>query len=145
MDGTASAGTSSDVARIDHIHPHDTAKEDVANKVTSFGSTSTDTQYVSAKAVYDTLHGMIIAQNNVIVDVSAWSADSTLAGYGYKADVTITGMTGNHFAIVTFTENDAISMKYAQENETGDGYVRIYATEIPNGNITISVIAHRQI
>lgn len=40
-------------ARADHRHPRDTSKEDISNKVTSLSSSSTDTQYPSAKCVYD--------------------------------------------------------------------------------------------
>jgi len=54
MDGTAAHGTSEEAAPIDHVHPNDTTREAVANKVTSF-SNPTDTQYPSAKLVSDQL------------------------------------------------------------------------------------------
>lgn len=53
MDGTASAGSSTDYARADHVHPSDTSRQSTANLVTSLSSSSTDTQYPSAKCVYD--------------------------------------------------------------------------------------------
>lgn len=52
MDGTASKG-STGVAHTDHVHPIDTSREAVANKVTSLSSSSNNTQYPSAKCVYD--------------------------------------------------------------------------------------------
>lgn len=145
MDGTASAGTSSDVARIDHIHPHDTAKEDVANKVTEISSGASDDEYVSAKAIYDTLHGMIISQSGATVDTTGWVEDATVSGYNYHKDITVSGVTASHFAIVTFSENDAISMNYAQENDTGAGYVRIYAVAVPSANISVNIIAYKAV
>lgn len=55
--GTASAGSSSDYSRADHVHAKPTASdigaEASTNKVTSLSSSSTDTQYPSAKCVYD--------------------------------------------------------------------------------------------
>ena len=55
--GTAAAGSSSDYSRADHVHAKPTASdigaEASTNKVTSLSSFSTDTQYPSAKCVYD--------------------------------------------------------------------------------------------
>ena len=53
MDGTASVGTENAYARGDHVHPSDTSREATSNKVTSLSSSSSDTEYPSAKAVYD--------------------------------------------------------------------------------------------
>ena len=53
MDGTGAVGTSDLYARQDHVHPSDTSKESVNNKVTSITDSSTNTQYPSAAAVYD--------------------------------------------------------------------------------------------
>lgn len=53
MDGSASAGTSTDYARGDHRHPTDTSREAVVNKATSISASSTHTQYPSAKCVWD--------------------------------------------------------------------------------------------
>ena len=46
-------GTGTTWARSDHTHPKSSLYEDNTNKVTSLSSSSTDTQYPSAKAVYD--------------------------------------------------------------------------------------------
>ena len=55
--GTASPGSSDNYARGDHVHAMPTASdigaEASTNKVTSLSSLSTDTQYPSAKCVYD--------------------------------------------------------------------------------------------
>ena len=50
-----SVGTGTAWARSDHTHPKSSLYEDNANKVTSLSSSSTDTQYPSAKAVYDAI------------------------------------------------------------------------------------------
>ena len=56
MNGTASAGSSTSYSKGDHVHPSDTAKENVSNKITSWG-TPTDTQYPSAKLTKDSIDG----------------------------------------------------------------------------------------
>lgn len=53
MDGIGAVGTSDLYARQDHVHPSDTSKESINNKVTSITDSSTNTQYPSAAAVYD--------------------------------------------------------------------------------------------
>lgn len=52
---SGSVGTGMAWARSDHTHPKSSLYEDNANKVTSLSSSSTDTQYPSAKAVYDAI------------------------------------------------------------------------------------------
>ena len=76
MNGTQSAGSLSSFARADHVHPVDTSraaashthsnyltshqdisgKENISNKTTAISSSSTDTQYPSAKATYTELN-----------------------------------------------------------------------------------------
>lgn len=51
------------------------AKEDVANKVTSISDESTDTQYASAKCVYDEL-GYKETASNRVTSISSESTDS---------------------------------------------------------------------
>lgn len=58
MNGTQSAGSSDLIARADHVHPTDTSRENSSNKVTSISSSSTDTEYPSAKCVYDEIDAL---------------------------------------------------------------------------------------
>lgn len=61
--GVPSPGTNGSYSRSDHVHPTDTTRESVSNKVTSLSSSSTDTQYPSAKCVYD-----IVGDINSVLD-----------------------------------------------------------------------------
>ena len=58
MDGTASAGTSMQWSKGDHVHPTDTSREAVSNKVTSWSSTLSDTKYPSEKLVKESLDNL---------------------------------------------------------------------------------------
>ena len=58
VNGTPSAGVSNLMARADHVHPTDTSRENSSNKVTSISSSSTDTEYPSAKCVYDEIDAL---------------------------------------------------------------------------------------
>lgn len=51
MDGTASAGSSSQFSRGDHVHPTDTSREAVANKDSSIPSTPVSGHYPTTSAV----------------------------------------------------------------------------------------------
>jgi len=55
-----------------YVDDRDTLKEDVANKVTTIDSTSTDTQYASAKAVWD-----LVNQNNFSIGYELTEYSST--------------------------------------------------------------------
>ena len=59
MDGTASAGSSTKWAKGDHVHPSDTSREAVANKKTSWSSTTSNTNYPSEKLVKDSLDNKV--------------------------------------------------------------------------------------
>ena len=58
VDGAASAGTSAEYARADHVHPTDTTREAVANKEQTLSTAST-TAYPSSKAVADFVNSSI--------------------------------------------------------------------------------------
>lgn len=77
---------------------------------------------------------------NQVIAVSAWTQDDTsLAGYSYKAQITVSGATGNDFPIVAFNQGDAVSGNFAPLAFSFDGYLEIWAKEKPTAAVTIPV------
>lgn len=77
---------------------------------------------------------------NQVVAVSAWTQDiSSLAGYSYKAQITVSGATGDDFPIVAFNQSDAVSGNFAPLSFSFDGYLEIFAKEKPTAAVTIPI------
>lgn len=77
---------------------------------------------------------------NQVIAVSAWTQDDTsLAGYSYKAQITVSGATGDDFPIVAFNQGDALSGNFAPLAFSFDGYLEIWAKEKPTAAVTIPV------
>lgn len=77
---------------------------------------------------------------NQVITVSAWTADaSTIAGFNYKAQITISGATGNDFPIVAFNQSDAVSGNFAPLSFSFDGYLEIWAKTKPTAAVNIPV------
>ena len=55
VNGIQGLGTLDTLARADHIHPTDTTREAVANKVSTFGATPNHTNYATEKLTKDSL------------------------------------------------------------------------------------------
>lgn len=86
--GTAAAGTSNDYARADHVHPHDSAKLDVAggtmsgniamgnNKVTGLAAPTADGDAANKKYVDDAIGALPVASDdNPLMDGTADAGD----------------------------------------------------------------------
>ena len=77
---------------------------------------------------------------NQVIAVSAWTQDETaLAGYSYKAQITVNGATGDDFPIVAFDQSDAVSGNYAPLSFSFDGYIEIWAKTKPTAAVTIPI------
>lgn len=77
---------------------------------------------------------------NQVIAVSAWTQDtSSLAGYSYKAQITVNGATGDDFPIVAFNQSDAVSGNFAPLAFSFDGYLEIFAKIKPTAAVTIPV------
>ena len=77
---------------------------------------------------------------NQTIAVSAWTQDtSSLAGYSYKAQITVSGATRNDFPIVAFNQSDAVSGNFAPLSFSFDGYLEIWAKEKPTAAVTIPI------
>lgn len=139
-----SVGTGVTWARSNHTHPKSslyaeashthsqyltahqdiTGKEDKSNKVTSLSSSSTDTQYPSAKAVYDAIFSLdtldcinenftLLSLPQIIITFNKNSFDGSLAyilsSYGERAYVD----WGDSTPIETYDKNDILEHEYS--------------------------------
>lgn len=89
-----------------------------------------------------TLAAKIKTATSVAVPSTAWAADSTYSssGYGYKATVTVSGVTASYVPFVNFAMADAVTGNYAPVAVCVSGGVNIWAKTAPNGTITIGSI-----
>lgn len=71
------------------------------------------------------------------VATSAWAA-SGITAYPYKADITISGITANDYALVSFASTEASSGNYDTGCDTASNTLTIYARATPSGSITIT-------
>lgn len=87
--------------------------------------------------LYENSELVKIPQSKIFTDVYAnsWVSDSTYADYGYKCELSCSGVTANMFAQVIFAPAQADSGNYATVCLTGNGTVTIYSKV----NDTISI------
>ena len=83
--------------------------------------------------------------NSTSVAANAWVADSTYTDFGYKASVTLTGVTSSMIPEVVFGVTEAISGNFAPVAETYNGGIYLYASSAPSAAITIPTIICWQI
>ena len=77
---------------------------------------------------------------NQVIAVAAWTADtSTIAGFNYKAQITISGATGDDFPIVAFNQSDAVSGNFAALAFSSNGHIEIFAKTKPTAAVTIPI------
>jgi len=88
---------------------------------------------------YITNQNVIVASNKTVA-VADWSADATYTGFGYKAEISIPGLTADYSPDVRFGFTEANAGIYAPVADSDTGKVIIYASEVPAAAITIPVI-----
>ena len=74
------------------------------------------------------------------VPVNSW-VSSQNQEYNYQATISLTGVTVNHYPLVTFDDDDVEIYGLAQEVVTGAGTLTIYADTAPLSVITIKTIS----
>ena len=77
------------------------------------------------------------------VTANTWVADSTYSGYGYKCEISISGVLSTDYASVTFAHSEAISGNYSPICLTSTDKVTIYSKV--NTTITISNIIIKRV
>ena len=78
--------------------------------------------------------------NSTSVPASAFVADSTYEDYGFRASVALSGVTSTMIPEVVFSLVDAVSGIFAPIAESYNGGVYLYASDVPESDITIPVI-----
>ena len=71
------------------------------------------------------------------VAVADWG-NSGITAYPKKADITISGITANDYALVSFASTEASSGNYDTGCDTAANTLTIYARATPSGSITIT-------
>lgn len=100
------------------------------------------------KRIYDTFNDVVKTYTNTSVAASAWGTyTASLAGetdivkeYPYKADISLTGITANHCAKVSFAPAEIADGEFSPYNNTQAGKIRIYAKSKPIEAVTIPTI-----
>lgn len=92
---------------------------------------------VNYKAVSNTVTFCRKYSGSATVATSAWVA-SGITAYPYKADITISGITANDYALVSFASTEASSGNYDTGCDTSADTLTIYARATPSGSITIT-------
>jgi len=89
---------------------------------------------------YTAVPGTLIVAHDKVVAVADWQADTTYAGFGYKAEITVAGVTANYSPEVRFGFAEIMSEQFAPVADTSTDKVIIYAKAIPAAAITIPAI-----
>lgn len=102
--------------------------------------TSNSTNPVRSSAIYAELaERQRKAKFYSNVSASSWTEDSTYSDYGYKCELSFSGVGASDFAFVTFGVTEADSGNYAPVAETAAGKVIIYSKV--NTAVTIKSVA----
>lgn len=125
----------------------------ITNPTNASASISLVPSNIGAVPVGRTINGVTLASNittrtiasNVSVASSAWSSNSTPssyvdAGFPYRATISVSGITTNMIPQVIFDLSDSMSGIFAPIAESVANGVQIYASDIPESDITIPTI-----
>ena len=84
--------------------------------------------------------GAVIVKNYTIL-VDEWELDSqSPEGYPYKGTISIADITEEHIPEVILSLEDAVSGNFAPVCKSSDFYIYIWASSIPDHEITIPVV-----
>lgn len=122
---------------VDSLNDRITAIENGKGQPNGYASLGADGK-VLASQLPDSIGDLIVT--NVEVAVADWEADATYADYGYKAEISMIGVTTSYSPDVRFAYSEISSGIYAPVADTDADVVIIYASEVPASAITIPVI-----
>lgn len=128
------------------------SNQDQVNLDTSFPTSSrisfSPTDTLTSDNVQDAIEEVdgkasktVITQGATTVQTSAWSADTTYDGYGYRASIAMSNVTSNYVPSVTFGIAEAESGNFAPVADTYSGGVYIYAKEQPTEAVNVLSIS----
>lgn len=78
--------------------------------------------------------------NNVSVEVADFVADATYEDFPFRAAVSLEGVLDSMIPEIIFSLLDATSGLFAPVAETYNGGVYLYASDVPEANVTVPVI-----
>ena len=77
---------------------------------------------------------------NVVVNTSAWVADTTYTDYPYRANIVLSGVDSTMFPEVVIDETDKGKYEFASSSDSYDGGIHLYASSIPENAITLRTV-----
>ena len=81
-----------------------------------------------------------IKEEDIEISENLFVSDDTYEEYPYCAKIELEGATSDLFPNVNFKIKDALSGNYAPVADSGQGYITIYAKEIPTQSLVISSV-----
>ncbi len=123
----------------DNLIETDLEKYQLKSNITDSYTSSSTVTYPSSKALND---GLTSKQdsNLIFTNVSAdnWVADTTYSNFGYKCELTCSGVDSTMTALIIFDPDDNINNDYANISLTGTNTITVYSKV--NTTITIPKI-----
>lgn len=135
MDGTASAGTGTDYARANHVHPTDTTKVDVENVITNWGQTPSDNNIPSEKLVKNNLDGIYSQLTTINADISGITSLDNIERISSTHSPSTPHWTGTSQTL-TLLENGTKILYRLTKTPTIDSNVAYLTLTLSNGNTT---------
>ena len=77
---------------------------------------------------------------NVVVNTSAWVADTTYTDYPYRVNIALSGVDSTMFPEVVIDETDKGKYEFASSSDSYDGGIHLYASSIPENAITLRTV-----
>lgn len=126
MDGTRSLGSNAGYARVDHVHPHDTSKANLASptftgtpKAPTAASGTSNTQIATTEFVQQAVSAGGVTIDSAMSDSSTNPVQNkTIKGY---VDSAIGGITGIDFQVVTTLPSTGVKGTIYLVSNSGSG------------------------
>lgn len=108
---------------------------------TAYDEYSSDLENLYTRVREDIINSSpVIKEEDVEVETILFVADETYADYPYKADIPVDDALEDNVPTVNFNLEQIESGNYAPVALSGNGYVRIYAKEVPETKFVIPSI-----
>ena len=139
MDGTASVGTASTVARSDHKHPTDTSRAAASDLTSHTGNTtvhitSTErTNWNAAKTHADSAHAPSNAEKNQNAFSNITVGTTTIAAD--TATDTLTIVAGSNITLTPDATNDKLTIAATDTTYTGSNGITLSGTNFTNSGV----------
>lgn len=113
-----------DPTKADYIHGHEEVNQAIE----------------AAKETADAAEIRKLQFNNTVVAVAAFAENYVNEDFPYRAAIALEGVQNTMIPEVIFSLNDAVSGLFASAAESYNGGIYIYASEVPEADVTIPAI-----